>query len=60
MLGRVDGLAKALSRYRSWVINQAIDRFLDYEGWYIKEVKDGLVKVERGEIAADEEVVAKF
>ncbi len=44
----------------SWVINQAIDRFLDYEEWYIKEVKDGLAEVERGEIAADEEVVAKF
>ena len=61
MLGSVDGLAtKLLSRSRSWVINQAIDRFLNYEEWYIKEVKDGLVEVERGEIAADEEVVAKF
>ncbi len=60
MLGRVDGLAKALSRSRSWVINQAIDRFTDYEEWYIKEVKDGLAEVERGEIATDEVVVAKF
>ena len=60
ILGRVDGLAKTLSRSRSWVINQAIDRFLDYEEWYIKEVKDGLAEVKRGEIAADEEVVAKF
>ena len=60
ILGRVDGLAKTLSRSMSWVINQAIDRFLDYEEWYIKEVKDGLAEVERGEIAADEEVAAKF
>ena len=60
MLGRVDGLAKALSRSRSWVINQAIDRFLDYEEWYIKEVKDGLAEVKRGEIAADKEAEAKF
>jgi predicted transcriptional regulator len=60
MLGRVDGLAKTLSRSRLWVINQAINRFLDYEKWYIKEVKDGLAEVERGEIAKDEEVVAKF
>ena len=59
-LGRVDGLAKALSRSRSWIINQAIDRFLDYEEWYAKEVKDGLAEVERGETATYEEVVAKF
>ena len=60
MLGRVDGLAKAISRSRSWVINQAINRFLDSEEWYVKEVKNGLAEVERGEIATDEEVVAKF
>ena len=60
MLGRVDGLAKALSRSRSWVISQAIDRFLDYKEWYIREVIDGLAEVEHGEIAADEELAAKF
>jgi predicted transcriptional regulator len=60
ILGRVDGLAEALSRSRSWVINQAIERFLDYEEWYVKEVKDGLTEVERGEIATDKEAAAKF
>ena len=60
VLGRVDGLAKALSRSRSWVINQAIDRYLDYEEWFIKEVNNGLAEVERGEIATDGEVLAKF
>ncbi|MBW2010508.1 MAG: CopG family ribbon-helix-helix protein [Deltaproteobacteria bacterium] len=60
VLGRVDGLAKTLSRSRSWVIKQAIDRFLEYEEWLVKEVKDGLSEVERGEIATHEEVVAMF
>jgi len=30
-LGRIDGLATTLSRSRSWIINQAIERFIDYE-----------------------------
>lgn len=60
VLGRVDGLAKALSRSRSWVINQAIDRFLEYEEWFIKEVEDGLAEVERGEIATEQEVLTRF
>jgi predicted transcriptional regulator len=59
-LGRIDGLANALSRSRSWVINQAIERFLDYEEWFVQEVKDGLDEVARGEIATDEEVTAMF
>jgi predicted transcriptional regulator len=59
-LGRVDGLANTLSRTRSWVINQAIERFLDYEEWFVQEVKDGLEEVERGDIATDDEVAVRF
>jgi predicted transcriptional regulator len=60
VLGRVDGLAAALSRSRSWIINQAIERFLEYEEWFVQEVKDGLKEVERGEIATDKAVKARF
>ncbi len=60
ILDRIDGLAKTLSRSRSWVINQAIDRFLDYEEWFVKEVKDGLEEVERGEIATHDKVAESF
>ncbi len=60
VLERVDDLAKMLSRSRSWVINQAIDRFLDYEEWFVKEVEDGLAEVEKGEVATREEVEIKF
>jgi predicted transcriptional regulator len=59
-LGRVDGLASTLSRSRSWVINQAIERFLDYEEWFVQEVKDGLKEIERGDIATDDEVAVRF
>jgi predicted transcriptional regulator len=60
ILGRVDHLAGELSRSRSWVIKQAIERFLEYEEWFVQEVKDGLKEVERGEIATEDEVVHRF
>lgn len=60
MLNRVDDLARELSRSRSWVINQAISRFIDYEEWFTKEVKDGLKEVERGDIATHAEAVDRF
>jgi predicted transcriptional regulator len=59
-LGRVDHLAGELSRSRSWVIKQAIERFLEYEEWFVREVKDGLKEVERGEIATEDEVADRF
>ena len=30
-LKRVDGIARAMSRSRAWVINEAIECYLDYE-----------------------------
>ena len=60
MLGRIDCLANTLSRSRSWMINQAIERFVDYEEWFVQEVKGGLKEIERGEIATDDEVTARF
>lgn len=60
VLDRVDGLARTLNRSRSWVINEALDRFLDYEEWFIQEVQNGLEEAERGELASHEEAVARF
>ena len=60
MVDRLDGLAKVLSRSRSWVINNAIERFLEYEEWFVLEVKDGLAEVEKGEVANHAEVIAGF
>ncbi len=60
MLGRIDSLANTLSRSRSWVINQAIERFISYEKWFVHEVKDGLKEVEQGKIATEDEVTDRF
>lgn len=60
MLGRIDCLANTLSRSRAWVIKQAIGKFLDYEEWFVQEVKNGIEEIERGEIATDNEVAASF
>ncbi|MDY6851157.1 MAG: CopG family ribbon-helix-helix protein [Thermodesulfobacteriota bacterium] len=59
-LEHVDGLAQTLSRSRTWVINQAVQRYLDYEEWFVREVKQGLEEVDRGEIATQAQVKAAF
>ena len=40
-LKRVDGIANAMSRSQAWVINQAVERYLDYEEWFVDAVKQG-------------------
>lgn len=60
LLQRVDGIAKSQSRSRSWVISQALERYVDYEEWFKLEVSEGLAEVKRGEIATDDEVRKAF
>ena len=59
-LKRVDSLASALSRSRAWVINQAVERYLDYEEWFVGEVKHALKQVEAGEVLTHSEVVKRL
>jgi len=57
-LDRIDAMAKSLSRSRTWVINQAIERFLSYEEWFVREVNAGLEEMRDGDLASPEEIRA--
>ena len=59
-LKRVDGLARAMSRSRAWVINQAVERYLDYEEWFAAEVKQALVEADAGQLVEHETVVNRW
>lgn len=60
LLHRVDGIAKSQSRSRSWIITQALERFVNYEEWFKLEVEQGLVEVDRGDIVHDADVKSAF
>jgi predicted transcriptional regulator len=57
-LKRVDGIARAISRSRAWVINEAIERYLDCEEWFVGAVKRGLKEAETGELLEHQAVVS--
>ena len=59
-LDRIDTMAKSLSRSRTWIINQAIERFLSYEEWFIREVNAGLEEMRDGDFASSKEIRAGF
>lgn len=59
-LKRVDGVARAMSRSRAWVINQAIERYIDYEEWFVAEVKEALKEVKAGAVVEHEAVVRQW
>ncbi|MGH7987058.1 MAG: CopG family ribbon-helix-helix protein [Candidatus Binataceae bacterium] len=59
-LERLDGIARAMSRSRAWVINHAVERYLDYEEWFVGAVRHGLRDAQTGEVVEHEEVVRRW
>ncbi|MGA8056961.1 MAG: hypothetical protein WB999_01870 [Candidatus Binataceae bacterium] len=49
-----------MSRSRAWVINQAVERYIDYEEWFVAEVKEALKEVRAGAVVEHEAVMRQW
>ena len=58
-LERLDRLARSMDRSRSWIVNRAIEQYLEYEDWFVAEVEKGIAAADRGELIPHAEVVAE-
>ncbi|MEO5336467.1 MAG: ribbon-helix-helix protein, CopG family [Magnetospirillum sp. WYHS-4] len=54
---RVEALALALDRPKSWVVEKALASFVDHETWFVEEVRQGIAEADTGDFA-DAEAVA--
>ena len=59
-LAEIDLIAKAQDRSRNYVVNEALDRYLDEERQWLAKVKAGLSAAVAGDFASDEEVNVLF
>lgn len=57
---QLDAIAQQLDRSRNYVVNQAIEEFLDVHAWQVEHIRAGLAAAERGEFATDEEMETVF
>ncbi|HSH42505.1 MAG TPA: ribbon-helix-helix domain-containing protein [Arenicellales bacterium] len=55
---RIDRLAAELGRSRAWVLNQAADRYLEYEEWFAHQVRVGIAEDRAGDTVPHDEVMA--
>ncbi len=57
---RLDRVAKAYERKRSWIIAKAIEEYLDREEAFARAVEAGIESADRGALIADEDVMAEM
>ena len=56
----IDELAASQDRDRSYIINQALDTYLEVMEWQLAHIKEGVRQAEAGEFATDDEVKTAF
>ena len=57
---RLDRVAKAYERNRSWIIARAIQEYLDREEAFARAVEAGIESASRGELVAHTDVMAEM
>ena len=55
---RLDSLADATARSRSWLAQDALIQYLDLNEWQIREIEAGIREADAGDYASEAEVAA--
>ncbi|MFW5498608.1 MULTISPECIES: CopG family ribbon-helix-helix protein [unclassified Maridesulfovibrio] len=57
---KLDALAKATNRSKSFLVASALERFLEEQAWQIAQTVESLEQADRGEFATTSEVEEAF
>jgi predicted transcriptional regulator len=58
LANRVEALAAALDRPKSWVVEKALDSFVEHETWFVEQVRQGIAEAEAEDFADNDAVAA--
>jgi RHH-type rel operon transcriptional repressor/antitoxin RelB len=56
----LDALAQAQDRDRTYVLNEAIDAYLEVHQWQIEHIKEGIRQADAGQFGSDAAVATAF
>ena len=56
----LDEIAAATDRDRSYILNEAIDAYLEVHRWQLDHIQEGIQQADAGEFASADEVDAAF
>jgi predicted transcriptional regulator len=58
MVSEIDALAAAMDRSRNYIVNQALQQYLEANTWQIERIKEGLAAAQDGRVRPAEAVFA--
>ena len=57
-VAEIDALAGAMDRSRNYIVNQAIEQYLEANTWQMERIRDGIAAARDGKVAPAVEVFA--
>tara|TARA_R100000935_G_scaffold54768_2_gene83969 strand:- start:389 stop:652 length:264 start_codon:yes stop_codon:yes gene_type:complete len=57
-VAEIDALAGAMDRSRNYIVNQAIEQYLEANTWQMDRIRDGIAATRDGKVAPAGEVFA--
>lgn len=60
MVSEIDALASAMDRSRNYVINQAIQQFLETNAWQVERIRAGIEDAREGRVRSAREAFAEI
>lgn len=57
-VAEIDALAGAMDRSRNYIVNQAIEQYLEANRWQLERIKDGIAAARDGKVAPAGDVFA--
>ncbi len=53
---KIERLAAATDRPKSWLLEQAVENYLEAQAWQVERIEKGIAALESGEYLAQEDV----
>lgn len=57
-IDEIDALAKAMDRSRNYIVNQALQQYLEVNAWQIERIKEGIIAAREGRVIPADTVFA--
>lgn len=57
---KLEDVAAQQGRDTQSLVREAVERLVDYDAWFVREVDKGLAQIERGEVLEHDEVGARL
>jgi predicted transcriptional regulator len=54
----IDALASAMERSRNYVVNQALQQYLETNAWQVARIQEGIEAAQKGQVQAADQVFA--